>query len=72
VLSRPYEPEMAMTWRVIGDDWTGFDVGSVVHVEAPTAFLSGYSGDVRLVAVQPHEEAGELNLVVELLEGHDG
>lgn len=72
LLSRPPLAEQSMTWKVLGDaDWSLFDLGSIVRAVAPDAFISGFDGYVRIVAVQPREEAGELNLVVQIVEGAD-
>jgi hypothetical protein len=75
MMSRWPTPEQAMEW-VVWDvdnhgaqvDWTGFDVGSVIHASAPTAFITGFTGALRIVGVQPSEELGLLRLVVEIVE----
>jgi hypothetical protein len=79
LLSRPPIPEQQIVWRVLARnkrdrtpvDWSVFDLGSIVRAKAPTAFATGFDGDVRITAVQPHEEAGVLNLVVEIVEACD-
>lgn len=77
-LGRPYEPERALTARVwavdhAGNavDWSPFDLGSVISLRMPGAFVTGYEGSARVTGVQPNEEAGELDLVLELLGSGD-
>lgn len=78
LLGRPYEPERALVCQVwainsagTAVDWSQFDVGSVVSGKFPTAFTAGFDGSMRILATQPNEEAGVLNLVVGLVGDHE-
>lgn len=49
--------------------WRDCDLGSVVRFRSATAFLTGCDVPVRIVSVQPMEEAGELVFTAQVLEG---
>jgi hypothetical protein len=47
--------------------WAKLDVGSVVHLSAPDAFFAGFNGPARIRGVQPMEEDGKADVVLQLL-----
>lgn len=49
-------------------EWDTLEVGSVVRLVAPGAFVDGFDGPARILGVQPMEELGECDVVLELLE----
>ncbi|MGE3857278.1 MAG: hypothetical protein AB7G21_10025 [Dehalococcoidia bacterium] len=49
--------------------WRDCDLGSVVRFRSTDAFLTGCDVPVRIVSVQPTEEAGELIFTAQVLEG---
>lgn len=49
-------------------EWDALDLGSVLRLVAPDAFVEGFDGPARILGVQPMEELGECELVLELLE----
>jgi len=76
LIARPPIAERSMTWQVFmrgadgkAVDWEHFDVGSIISASAPTAFIDGFEGSLRIMAAQPVEELGVLNIVVEIVEG---
>jgi hypothetical protein len=50
-----------------GDIWPMLDVGSVIRLRLPTAFISGFDGPARILGTQPDEENGDMELALQLL-----
>lgn len=48
--------------------WGNATVGDVIRVSSETAFLEGYDGPARVIAVQPMEEKGRSDLVLQILQ----
>lgn len=70
LLGRPRSAERVLRLRVFEDDglWPLLDIGSVVRFVSAEAFLgAGYDGPVRIVGVQPMEEAGDMELVCQIV-----
>jgi len=51
------------------DVWAGLELGNIVTLKLPDAFFNGFDGPARIRGVQPMEEDGDAEIVVELLRG---
>jgi hypothetical protein len=71
LLERPGRPERSQKWRLIAQDqstdWGDFEVGNVVRAIAPDMYFNGFDGNVRILAAQPFEATGEMDIVVQVV-----
>lgn len=65
LLGAPPLPEMLIQARVRGEDWEELSVGNTVRVRAPNAFHTGFNGPARVLAAQPKEEIGVIDVMLE-------